>query len=52
MTIMFAIGLLSFAVVMVFAGKWLVKYGPRKMVVAGGVTLGAGYILTGLLGGD
>ena len=49
--IVFAIGLVAFAVVMVFAGKGLAKYGPRKLAAAGGVTLGAGYVLAGLLGG-
>lgn len=49
--LVFAVGLLMFALVMVFAGKWMAKYGPRKLVAAGGITLGAGYLLAGLLGG-
>ena len=47
----FSLGLASFAVVMVFAGRAMAKYGPQKMAVAGGITLGAGYLLAGILGG-
>ncbi|MBF0250884.1 MAG: OFA family MFS transporter [Alphaproteobacteria bacterium] len=47
----FAVGLVTFAVVMVFAGRRLNKLGPRKLAITGGVTLGAGYALAGLLGG-
>ncbi len=46
----FALGLASFALVMVVAGRLLVLLGPRKLVALGGVTLGAGYVLAGLLG--
>lgn len=49
--IVFAVGLVAFAVVMVFAGRGLGKFGPRKMAAMGGITLGVGYILAGLLGG-
>jgi OFA family oxalate/formate antiporter-like MFS transporter len=48
----FSLGLASFAIVMVFAGRAMAKYGPQKMAVAGGLTLGAGYLLAGLLGGE
>ncbi len=47
----FAVGLITFAVVMVYAGRSLAKWGPRKLAVAGGITLGAGYAVAGLLGG-
>ncbi|HIP24007.1 MAG TPA: MFS transporter, partial [Rhodobacteraceae bacterium] len=50
--LVFSLGLASFAVVMVFAGRAMAKYGPQKMAVAGGLTLGAGYLLAGLLGGE
>lgn len=50
--LVFALGLVSFAVVMVGAGKALAKYGPQRLAVAGGLTLGLGYILAGLLGGE
>lgn len=48
--VVFSIELLVFALVMVFAGRALAKYGPRRLAVAGGLTLGAGYFLAGLLG--
>ena len=48
----FSLGLASFAIVMVFAGRAMSKYGPQKMAMAGGLTLGAGYLLAGLLGGE
>ena len=49
--IVFSVGLASFAVVMVLAGRKLATWGPRRLAVAGGVTLGAGYALAGLTGG-
>ncbi len=48
----FSAGLAVFAVVMVFAGRLLARFGPRKVVAAGGMVLGCGYILGGLLGGS
>jgi len=47
----FSLGLVSFALVMVFAGKKLNSWGPRRLAILGGLTLGAGYIIAGLLGG-
>lgn len=49
--IVFSIGLASFAVVMVLAGRMLNRWGPQKLAVTGGLTLGLGYILAGLGGG-
>ena len=49
--IVFAIGLVTFALVMLFAGRGMARLGPRKLAAAGGLTLGAGYVLAGLLGG-
>jgi MFS family permease len=46
----FSAGLATFALVMLFAGRWQAKVGPRKVAVTGGIVLGAGYILGGLLG--
>jgi len=46
----FSAGLATFALVMLYAGKWQAKVGPRKVAVVGGLVLGAGYILGGLLG--
>ncbi len=48
----FAAGLASFALTMVFAGRHLNTWGPRRLAILGGVTLGLGYILAGLTGGD
>lgn len=50
--VVFSVGLASFAVVMVLAGRKLAVWGPRRLAVAGGLTLGAGYILAGLSGGS
>jgi OFA family oxalate/formate antiporter-like MFS transporter len=47
----FAIGLASFAVFMVFAGKKLPSWGPKKLAIIGGLILGLGYTLAGLFGG-
>ncbi len=49
--VVFAVGLVTFALVMVFAGRAMAKLGPRRLAMAGGLTLGAGYALAGLLGG-
>jgi len=48
--VVFAVGLVTLAVVMVFAGRALSTWGPRALAIAGGVILGSGYALTGLLG--
>ena len=45
----FSAGLAFFAVVMVIAGRIMPKVGPRKLTIAGGVTLGLGYLLGGLI---
>ncbi len=50
--VVFSVGLASFAVVMVGAGKKLKTWGPRTLAMAGGVVLGAGYVLAGLSGGE
>lgn len=49
--IVFSVGLVFFALVMVFAGRKLSVWGPRTLAMAGGVTLGAGYLLGSLGGG-
>jgi OFA family oxalate/formate antiporter-like MFS transporter len=49
--LVFSAGLAAFAVVMVIAGRLMPKVGPKKLAMAGGITLGAGYILAGLFGG-
>ena len=47
----FSTGLATFAIVMVLAGRILPKIGPRRLALAGGVLLGAGYVAGGLFGG-
>ena len=47
----FSLGLVSFAVVMVYAGKKLNSWGPQKLAFIGGIVLGLGYFLAGLFGG-
>lgn len=49
--IVFAAGLATFAVVMVFAGRNLARVGPRRLAVAGGLTLGLGYAIGSIGGG-
>ncbi len=41
----FAVGLATFAVTMIFAGKWQDRVGPRYVATIGGIFLGIGYIL-------
>lgn len=47
----FGIGLASFAIFMVLAGKKLPTWGPQKLTILGGSILGLGYILAGIIGG-
>ncbi len=49
--IVFAVGLATFAFFMVFAGRQLNRWGPRKLALTGGFTLGLGYVIAGLGGG-
>ena len=46
----FSAGLATFAIVMVLAGRLLLRVGPRALAVAGGLLLGTGYLLGGFLG--
>lgn len=46
----FSAGLATFAIVMVLAGRWQVRTGPRPLSIAGGLLLGLGYVLGGLFG--
>jgi OFA family oxalate/formate antiporter-like MFS transporter len=49
--IVFSVGLATFALVMVYAGRRLKTHGPRPLALVGGITLGAGYLVAGLDGG-
>ncbi|GAB6040467.1 L-lactate MFS transporter [Endothiovibrio diazotrophicus] len=49
--LVFAVGLASFAAVMLVAGRKLNDWGPRRLAMAGGIILGAGYLIAGLSGG-
>ena len=46
----FSAGLATFALVMVLAGRWQAKTGPRLMTIMGGLLLGLGFVLGGFLG--
>ena len=46
----FSIGLATFAVIMVIAGRMQASVGPRPIAALGGLVLGAGYIAGGFLG--
>ncbi len=48
----FTVGLVTFALVMVYAGRKLYVFGPQKLTAAGGILLGLGYLLAGIMGGD
>ncbi len=48
--VIFSVGLAVFAVVMVLAGRWQAKSGPRIVALTGGILLGVGYLLAGLSG--
>jgi MFS transporter, OFA family, oxalate/formate antiporter len=50
--IVFSLGLASFAITMIFAGRWQDKKGPRLIATAGGAVLGLGYLIGGLSGGS
>jgi OFA family oxalate/formate antiporter-like MFS transporter len=46
--IVFSVGLAMFAIVMVFAGRKLTDWGPQRLALSGGITLGVGYVIAGL----
>ena len=45
----FGVGLLSFAITMIFAGKLQQKYGPRNIAILGGILMGAGVIISSFM---
>jgi len=46
--VIFAVGLATFALVMIIAGRWQASVGPTLVARLGGVVLGVGYVLGGL----
>ena len=46
----FSMGLFAFALVMIMAGRWQDRFGPRPIAVIGGILLGAGYIAASFVG--
>lgn len=46
----FSAALFTFALVMIFAGIQMKRFGPRPLAVAGGLVLGLGYILGSFFG--
>ncbi|MFW9938447.1 MAG: OFA family MFS transporter [Candidatus Thorarchaeota archaeon] len=45
----FGVGLLSFAITMIFAGQLQQKYGPRNIAILGGILIGIGVILSAFM---
>ncbi len=48
--LIFGVGLASFAVVMIIAGRMQAKFPPRNVAILGGLILGLGYILARFVG--
>jgi len=46
----FTAGIVSFSIVMIFAGIQMKKSGPRLLTIAGGIVLGTGYVLGSIFG--
>lgn len=46
----FGVGLASFAIVMILAGRMQAKFPPRNIAIAGGLVLGLGYAAASLMG--
>ena len=46
----FSTGLMTFAMAMIFAGRWQDKVGPRKVAMAGGLILASGYAIAAVAG--
>ena len=49
-TVPFALSIAFFSIGLIFAGRWQDKVGPRTVAMTGGVLVGAGFILSGILG--
>ncbi len=46
----FGVGLASFAIVMIIAGRIQAKFPPRNVAIAGGIVLGLGYVAASFVG--
>jgi OFA family oxalate/formate antiporter-like MFS transporter len=46
----FALSIVFFAIGMVLAGRWQDKAGPRTVAMTGGILVGAGFVLSGIVG--
>ena len=46
MVYVFGVGLLAFAITMIFAGKLQQQYGPKKIAILGGILMASGVILS------
>ena len=49
--IVFSVGLAALSIVILWSGRRLADWGPRKLTLLSGSVLGTGYVLAGLLGG-
>src|SRR3972149_7852605 len=49
-TVPFALSIAFFSVWLIFAGRWQDKVGPRTVAMTGGILVGAGFVLSGMLG--
>ncbi|MEK6568747.1 MAG: MFS transporter, partial [candidate division NC10 bacterium] len=49
-TVPFALSIVFFAVAMVIAGRMQDKMGPRTIGMLGGILVGAGFVLSGVMG--
>lgn len=47
----FSIGLATLSLSILWSGRRLTDWGPRKLTMLSGITLGSGYVLAGLFGG-
>ncbi|MCD6459225.1 OFA family MFS transporter [bacterium] len=50
--VVFAVGLASFSFIMILAGRWQDKAGPKIVAVTGGILLGLGYFLASFTNGS
>jgi OFA family oxalate/formate antiporter-like MFS transporter len=49
-TVPFQLSIAVFSIAMIFAGRWQDRSGPRPIAMVGGLLIGAGFVLSGILG--